>query len=126
MRTANLAIGVFLATPFLVLSSEMTKAEDTLPSPVKTCHDVHAYVSTDNSMTMDTFKKLLTAAGKDLSNGGNKALDAQCQAVPYVKQAVIMSQRVLTKDDGGEIRIITRVILDNGVCKLSDLSISGC
>jgi hypothetical protein len=126
MRIANLAIGVFLAIPFLMLSSELTEAEDILPSPVKTCQDVHAYVSADNSMTMDKFKKLLTAAGKDLSDGGNKGLDMQCQAVPYVKQAVIMSQRVLTKDDGGEIRVVTRVTLDHGVCKLVDLSISGC
>ena len=71
-----------------------------LPNPVKTCSDVRAYVDANNSMTMDSFKSLLTSAGADLSKGGNDGLDMQCKVVPYVKSAVIFSQRVLTKDDG--------------------------
>jgi uncharacterized protein (DUF305 family) len=125
MRATKLATGILFAMIFMS-DGELAGAQSLLPSPVKTCQDVHAYVSADNSMTMETFKKLLTAAGKNLNNGGNTALDMQCQAVPHVKQAVIMSQRVLTKDDGGEVRAITRVTLDNGICKLVDLSISGC
>ena len=124
MRSVKL--GIVFATSILISSCDEGSAQDSLPNPVKTCQDVRAYVGAGNSMTMESFKSLLTAAGADLSKGGGKALDMQCKVVPYVKQSVIMSQRVLTKNDGGEIRLTTRVTLDNGVCKLVDLSIDGC
>ena len=103
---------------------EPSVAQDALPNPVKTCADVSAYV-TDRSMTMDAFKKLLTAAGADLRGRGEQALDNQCKATAYAKH-VVMSQHVLTKADGGEVRISTQIINDNGTCRLTEISVGGC
>jgi hypothetical protein len=37
-----------------------------------------------------------------------------------------MSQHVLTKADGSEIRATPQVIVDNGVCRLINVSLAGC
>ena len=71
-------------------------------------------------MTMNTFKSLLTAAGADLSNGHDQGLDLQCKATGAVKH-VIMIQRVL-----GDIRLSAHVITDNGVCKLTEITVPRC
>jgi len=85
---------------------------------------VSAYI-VDRSMTMDSFKKLLTAAGADLRRGGEQALDNQCKATAYAKH-VLMSQHVLTNAGGGEVRISTQIINDNGTCRLTEISVGGC
>ena len=113
-----------IALPLLIGAISSAMAQGTLPNPVKTCADVNAYV-TDRSMTMDRFKTLLTAAGADLRGGGEQALDNQCKATAYAKQ-VIMSQGILRKDDGGIVRMETKIINDNGVCRLTEISVSGC
>ena len=114
--TISLSLQAFAAGP--------SAAQDTLPNPVKACADVNAYI-TDRSMTMDTLKKLLTAAGANLSGAGERALDNQCKATANAKR-VVMSQHVLTPADGREIRIVTRIINDNGTCRLTEISVSGC
>ena len=82
-------------------------------------------IDSDNSMTMDTFRTLLTASGFDLSAGGNHAADMQCKVTAYVKN-VVMIQPVLKKDDGGVVSVSTQVIEDNGVCKLVHITLEGC
>ena len=86
---------------------------------------MRAYIDTDNSMTMDTFRTLLTAGGADLSTGGNHSLDLQCKVTAYVKN-VIMVQRVFRKDDGTIVSVSTHVVDDNGVCKLTEITLTGC
>jgi hypothetical protein len=120
--TKRFAVAVILSLQ--VFAAEPTVAQDSLPNPVKTCADVSAYI-TNRSITMDGFKKLLTAAGADIRGGGEQALDNQCKATAYAKH-VVMSQHILTKADGGEIRIATQVINDNGICKLTEISVAGC
>lgn len=71
-------------------------------------------------MAMDTFKSLLTASGTDLGKGGDQALDMQCKAATAVND-VIMIQHVV-----GAIRVNTHVIMDSGVCKLTEISLMGC
>jgi hypothetical protein len=100
-------------------------AEPALPNPIKTCEDVRAYIDTDNSMTMDKFKALMNAGGADLGSRGNAALDNQCKMTAFVKQ-VTMIQRVLEKDDGNIVSVSTDVVMDNGVCKLTNISLMGC
>ena len=100
-------------------------AEQALPNPVKTCEDARAYIGGDNSMTMDRFKALMTAAGNDLSGGGAARLDTQCKLTAVVRQ-VMMVQHVLTKDDGAVVSISTQVVQDNGVCKLTNISLTNC
>jgi hypothetical protein len=106
--------------------SNVAVAGDVIPAnPVRTCADVQTYMASDNSMTMDQFKNLMTASGADLSKGGNEALDNQCKVTAFVKN-VIMVQPILRKDGGGLVAIKTRVIMDNGVCKLTDIALEGC
>jgi hypothetical protein len=112
--------------PVFLACSNIAVAGDVVPAnPVRTCTDVQTYMASDNSMTMDQFKNLMTASGADLSKGGNEALDNQCKVTAYVKN-VIMVQHILKKDDGGLVAIKTRVIMDNGVCKLTDIALEGC
>jgi hypothetical protein len=113
-----------IALSLQVLAAEPTVAQDQLPNPVKTCADVSAYI-TDRSMTMDALKKLLTASGTDLKGSGGQFLDNQCKLTANVKH-LVMSQHVLTKTDGVEIRIITQIVNDNGTCRLTEISVSGC
>jgi hypothetical protein len=88
--------------------------------------DVQAYIDPDQSITMNSFKALLTASGTDLTKGGSGALDLQCKANAYVKHH-IMSQRGLTTASGGDIRFTGLLITDsNGVCKLTEISVAGC
>jgi hypothetical protein len=103
----------------------VSMAAEPRPNPVKSCEDVRAYIDTDNSMTMDTFKSLLTAAGADLSTGGGHSLDLQCKVTAVVKH-VVMSQSILKKADGSVIGVSTEVVTDNGVCKLVNISLTGC
>jgi hypothetical protein len=115
-----------MAAAILAAASATTaEAGSTLPDPVSSCNDVRAYIRADNSMTMDDFKKLLTAAGMDLSGGGSHALDMQCKATAFAKN-VILSQHVLTKQDGTEIRVNTRVTQEGGVCRLTEIDLAGC
>jgi hypothetical protein len=125
MRATRKIAGAVLVAPFVVLGSGAAGAGDSFPSPVTSCDDVRAYIGADNSMTMDTFKKLLIASGLNLNGQGEQALNNQCKATAYTKE-VIMSQHVLTKADGSEIRATTQVIEDNGVCRLINVSLAGC
>ncbi len=99
--------------------------EGSLPKSVKSCADVRAYIDADKSMTMDTFKKLMTAAGANLDEGGGTNLDTQCEATAYVKN-VMMSQRIFSGAGGNEVRITTKLITDNGTCKLTQIVLDGC
>ena len=110
---------MILATA-LILTAETASAQSTLPNPVRTCGDIRAYIGPDQTMTMDTFKSLLTAAGADLSNGHDQGLDLQCKAAGAVKH-VLMIQRIL-----GDIRLSANVVLDNGVCKLTKITVPSC
>ncbi|HEY2070180.1 MAG TPA: hypothetical protein VGG48_11550 [Rhizomicrobium sp.] len=94
-------------------------------APVKSCTDARTYIGADGSMTMDDFRKLMTAAGHDPGNAGNHALDNECKVAPYVGNN-IMVQSVLLKDDGTVVSVATKVIIDNGVCKLTQITLSGC
>jgi hypothetical protein len=109
---------IFVTSLFLMTAPAV--AQTPLPNPVKTCEDVRAYIGPDQSMTMDTLKSLLTASGTDPSKSGDQGLDMQCKAADAVGQ-LILSQRVL-----GGIRINAHVITDNGVCKLNQISVTGC
>lgn len=120
MRLFSLLLSIF------VVSSTELCAQTVPANPVTTCADVRTYIAPDNSMTMDAFKQLLTAAGNDLSKGGNDALDMQCKVVPYVKNAVIMIQHIMKTSDGTPVAIKTQVVLDGGACKLSKIELSGC
>lgn len=113
------------ATALTLCCAGISVAAESRPNPIRTCDDVRAYIDADNSMTMDTFRTLLTAGGADLSTGGNHSLDLQCKATAYVKN-VVMIQRVLKKDDGSVVSVSTHVIDDNGVCKLTQISLTGC
>ena len=114
--------GLCIVAGLLALGAAPAGAGDALPSPAKTCSDVRAYVDGD-TITMDRFKALMTAAGNDLSGG--EALDNQCKLTAYVKHVVI-TQHILSKDGGGEIRINTEIVNDNGVCKLTQITLDGC
>ncbi len=116
---------LIIAVPLVVLNAGAVQAGDSLPNPVKSCEDARAYVGADNSMTMDTFKKLLIASGQNLDGSGEQALDKQCKVAAVVRN-VLLSQHIMTKPDGSEIRAETRVIDENGVCKLVNVSIAGC
>jgi hypothetical protein len=119
----NDLLRILIAAIFLATGT--ASAQTPLPNPVKTCEDVRAYIGPDESMTMESFKGLLTASGADLSGGGSGALDLQCKASAYVKHD-IMSQHVLTKASGGEIRLTGHLVMDNGTCKLTEISVAGC
>jgi hypothetical protein len=110
----------------ILMAMGTASAQTQLPSPVKTCKDVQAYIESDQSITMDSFKALLTASGADLTKGGSTALDLQCKANAYVEHHIV-SQRVLTTASGGEIRLNGLLITDSsGVCKLTKISVAGC
>jgi hypothetical protein len=96
MRGKLKVAAMILAAPLAVLGAGAAKAGVSFPDPVSSCNDVRAYIGADNSMTMGVFKKLLTAAGYDLSTGGDKVLARQCKASLYAK-TMTMSQHVLTK-----------------------------
>ena len=116
---------VVLATTIAISCLGTSAASEVRPSQVKTCEDVRAYIDADNSMTMDTFRTLLTAAGADLSAGGNHALDNECKMTAHVKN-LVMIQSVLKRDDGSVVSVSTQVIEDNGTCKLVHISLAGC
>jgi len=110
----------------IVMAMGTASAQTQLPRPVKTCKDVQAYIDSDQSITMDSFRALLTASGADLTKGGSAALDLQCRSNAYVKHH-ILSQRVLTTTSAGEIRLNGLLITDSsGVCKLTQISVAGC
>jgi signal recognition particle GTPase len=75
-------------------------------------------------MTMDTFKKLVIASGQNLVAAG-VGLDSTCKATAFSKN-VTMDQFVLTKPDGTPISAHSQVIVDQGVCKLTNVSLTGC
>ena len=91
-----------------------------LPDPVKTCDDIRAYMDPDGTMTMETFKKVLIAAGKVWDDRAEEGLNNQCKVTAYVK-TVIMMQHV-----GPNMLVNTHVVCDKGVCRLTEISISGC
>jgi len=124
MHRNNLPVLIITAASCAAFGARPVTAGDNLPSPVKTCADVGAYIGRDNTMTMDTFKTLLTAGGFDMSRGENN-IDMQCKLTKVVKN-VVLSQHVLTTDDGREIRVTARVIDDSGICKLVNVAVSGC
>jgi hypothetical protein len=102
------------------------KSANSLPSPVRTCQDVRAYIDADNSMTMDTFKRLLIASGRNLAGQGEQALDNQCMMTAFAKSVTVESESILTKANGGKISVSTQVIKAKGVCKLIKISVDGC
>jgi hypothetical protein len=118
------AIGMGFLMMVAALCTGPAGADDTLPNPVRTCTDLRAYIDGD-TMTMDRFKALMTAAGADLTQGGNDSLDMQCKLTAVVKNVVIV-QRVMRKDDGGEVRVATQVVTEGGICKLTKISVDGC
>jgi hypothetical protein len=73
MRATRRIAAAVLVAPFVVQGSGAAGAGDSFPSPVTSCDDVRAYIGTDNSMTMDTFKKLLIASGLNLNGQGEQA-----------------------------------------------------
>jgi len=91
-----------------------------LPDPVKTCDDIRAYMEPDGTMTMETFKKVLIAAGLQWDDRAEQALKNQCKVTAYVQKAIMM-QHV-----GSKMLLSTHVVTDNGVCRLTEISISGC
>jgi hypothetical protein len=95
-------------------------AADSLPNPVKTCADIRAYIGPDGTMTMDTFKQVLIAAGMVWDDRAEQGLNNQCKVTAYVR-TVVMIQHV-----GEHMVVTTQVVDDNGVCKLTDISLSGC
>jgi hypothetical protein len=128
MRATYRVTAMIFAVPLVVLGTGCAgtvEAGGSLPNPVKSCQDVRAYIGADNSMTMDTFKKLLIASGQNLAGAGEQGLDSTCKLTALSKN-VVMSQHVLTKPDGTEISAKTEVIVDHGVCKLTNVSLSGC
>ena len=91
-----------------------------LPDPVKTCDDIRAYMDPDGTMTMETFKKVLISAGMVWNDNAEQGLNNQCKVTAYVK-TVIMMQHV-----GPNMLLSTHVMNDNGVCRLTEISLSGC
>jgi hypothetical protein len=123
---ARLGSVLCIATLALNTPAMAAGAANPLPSPVRTCEDIRAYIDADNSMTMDTFKKLLIASDRDLGGQGEQALDNQCMMTAYAKSVTVESEYILTKEDGGKISVTTQVIKDKGVCKLVNLFLTGC
>jgi len=115
MRKAIIA-AVLAAGSFAGISG----AADSLPNPVKTCADVRAYIGPDGSMTMDSFKQVLIAGGMEWNDYREQAMNNQCKVTAYVKNAIMM-QHV-----AGSILVTTKVVTDNGICKLTDISLSNC
>ena len=114
-----------IAISFAMIDLSTAKAEDALSNPVKTCADARAYLDADNSMTMETFKKLLIASGMELDDHANQALEQQCKVTAYVKQ-VVMIQHLGKREDGSAIAASTQVVMDNGTCRLTKVSFDNC
>jgi len=119
-------ITLLMTVCFLVATaSHASDVQPSLPVSVKNCEDVKAFMSPDNSMTMETFKKLLVASGFNMDARAEESLDKQCKASAYVGN-LLMSQHLLTKSNGGEIRATMKVIQDNGTCKVVNMTLNGC
>jgi hypothetical protein len=114
MRTVVTAIAAAIAV------AGVSVAQDALPNPIKTCADIRAYIRPDGTMTMDTFKQVLIAGGMEWNDYREDAMNKQCKVTTYVKNA-IMIQHV-----AGSILVTTRVVTDNDVCKLTEISLSNC
>ena len=113
------------AVPLVVLGVGTVEAGGPLPNPVKSCEDVRAYIDADNSMTMDTYKKLLIASGENPAGSEDQSLDTTCQ-LTAAANGVNFTQRVLIKSDGTKVILGSWVIVDGGVCKLTKVSLTGC
>ena len=113
------------AIVLLISHANVSIAEEPLLGRVSSCKDVRTYIDTDQSMTMESFKKLVAAADAPLTEGESRTIDNECKVSAFVKNT-LLSQHLLRKADGGEIRLTARVTMDAGLCRLVDVSIAGC
>ncbi|MDE2184955.1 MAG: hypothetical protein KGJ78_18225 [Alphaproteobacteria bacterium] len=113
----HIRAATFLASLALTFCGSWAAA---LPTPVKTCDDVRAYMEPDGTMTKGNFKKVLIASGMVWDDRAEQGLNNQCKVTAYVK-TVIMVQHV-----GPNILVSTHVVGENGVCRLTEISLSGC
>src|ERR1700743_3636850 len=113
MKMRVIRILGFSLSALLFFRVETADADTVLPSPVKTCEDMRAYIASDSSMPMENFKKLMTASGWNLGADGSGSLDMQCKLTAVVKN-VVLSQRVMKKSDGSVVSLAARVVTDNG------------
>jgi hypothetical protein len=73
-------------------------------------------------MTMETFRKLLVAAGFTVDD---QSLDQQCKMTAFAKN-VNMIQPILKKADGIDISLSAHLIAAGATCKLVKISLDGC
>jgi hypothetical protein len=94
------------------------------PKQVRTCADIRAFVDDAGTMSMDDFKVMLERAGLDVNARARQTLDNYCAMVPRA-QNVILSQHVLDLP-GGEARVNAKVVIADGQCRLTNISVLGC
>lgn len=116
MSWKSLSIGL-LANALLATAAG---AADALPSPATTCEDIRASFDGYRTMPMDRFKSLMAAAGMDsplITDG----FDTLCED---------KGSRHLELEPSGRIpglrHIGARVVVEDGVCRLTKIALVGC
>lgn len=118
----------YVGLGFVIATASMAIAEDqapsTLPSPVKTCADIRAYIDSDGSMPLERLKSLFTAGGFDMTTSHNREYIAMVCSVARVRQTGLVQN--LKLGEGRTARFTSRVVDDHGTCKIENITLQGC
>lgn len=125
--TAKSMVSTTLCLALSGAHSDAAHAKD-FTSP--TCKDIMAYIEPDNTMSLRAHTKLLIAGGFDSVIASREEEDFRQLCEYTAKNHLRMIQAPIklriAKPDGGQILITYSIGEVSGVCKFTNVQLSGC